>query len=337
MRDTGRMTQLIDDFRHLGQWLRGEWEPLSERTMPAPMKYELLHGELNGMHPRIAIDTEKHGNAPWSVQWSGRPGTGYMLLAEDGRGIGKFAAWIREYPETGVILHNAPGDLDTLDALGIHIGTGQFRDTMQEAYQLCSLPQGLKALAYRTLGVEMRSWEDVVWPASIDKLVRWMADALQLVGVDQRFSTTVTTPLTMGKCPACGTRGKGTNCKVCGEFISKVKVEHVPTAAAGILAHVLRHTVETAADEADEPYNPWRAMERMRVEGLRGKRAEGWEWDVLAETLGEPPILGIGNCELADAVEYGCGDADMTGQVAAVMERERQSDRWKIDDADKDR
>src|SRR5579872_1683027 len=27
MRETGRMTQLMEDFRHLGEWLAGEWAP----------------------------------------------------------------------------------------------------------------------------------------------------------------------------------------------------------------------------------------------------------------------------------------------------------------------
>ncbi len=53
----------------------------------------------------------------------------------------------------------------------------------------------------------------------------------------------------------------------------------------------------------------------MRVEGLRGKVPGQWEWDVIEEHLGEMPILSIANCSDEQALNYGCGDADYTGQV----------------------
>ena len=99
---------------------------------PEPVRYERLHGELNGMHRRIAIDTESHAGKPWSIQWSGYKGTGYMLFADDLRGIGKFAAWLRENPETEIVFHNASYDMEVLRTLGIPVR--RFRDTMQEAY-----------------------------------------------------------------------------------------------------------------------------------------------------------------------------------------------------------
>jgi hypothetical protein len=47
---------------------------------------------------------------------------------------------------------------------------------MMLSYHLGNLPQGLKALAYRLLGVRMKSWEDLVMPSSRAKMIAWLAD-----------------------------------------------------------------------------------------------------------------------------------------------------------------
>ena len=56
----------------------------------------------------------------------------------------------------------------------------------------------------------------------------------------------------------------------------------------------------------------------------------------MEEELGPAPILGIGNCELSEAVRYGCGDADVTGQVAVELERLRGGSRWLVAEGDRD-
>jgi hypothetical protein len=252
-----------------------------------------------------------------------------MLRADDERGLAKWEAYRREYdPE--IILHNAPQDLDTLDRMGVHVT--RFRDTLQEAYQLCYLPQGLKSLAYRLLGVEMRSWKEVVWPASVAAVSSWMEDAIGLA--ESGLQDATVTSLKTGTCEGCGKKGSSAECKVCGGSVLFDRTKYQPGPVEKILRHVLTYTAKT--EEEDEPYNPWKAIERMRVEGLRGKKAEEWEWEYLQGELGPIPILSIANADMKDAVEYAVGDADMTGQVAGEMEGLRGGERWRVEEEDVD-
>ncbi len=330
MRDTPRMSQLLEDFRHLGQWVRGEWKPPepAERTKdyklvetPAAFAFGPSNGVWHKHIPWCAVDTETDGGRPWSVQWSQKTGQGRMALATDTESLALLAALL---PTVEVRLHNAPGDFDTLAKMGIHIA--KWRDTMQEAYHLCSLPQGLKPLAYRLLGVEMRSWEDVVWPASVAAATGWIEDAIGLA--ETNLANAEVTYLKMGVCGGCGKRGRGQPCRHCGGPVGFRRTTYTPGAAQQILRHVLTHTAGTVEDE--KPYDPWKAMGRFRDEGLRGKKAEGWEWDFLEQELGRMPILSIANAPMADAITYAVGDADMTGRVAVELERLRGDARWEV-------
>jgi|HubBroStandDraft_6_1064221.scaffolds.fasta_scaffold41887_8 uracil-DNA glycosylase family 4 len=338
MRDTSKMSQLQEDFTHLGEWVKGEWKPPVSLSTQKDYKLvdspvDFAFGPSNGVwHRKVkwcAVDTEKHGSEPWSVQWSQKFGQGRIVRATDTESLALLQALL---PTVEVILHNAPGDLDTLDKLGIHITN--WRDTMQESFNLCSLPQGLKALTYRLFGVTMTSWEDTVWPASVDAVLIWIADAISLS--ESSLADTVVSPLKRGRCADCGHQHSRGKCK-CGcqsTRLTMKKVEHRPGAAESILRHVLQHTGKTMEEE--EPYNPWKALDRMKVEGLRGKKAEGWEWEYLEQELGPVPILGIGNCDIDSAVTYAAGDADFTGQVAVELARRRQDDRWRIAEEDRD-
>ena len=371
MRDTGKMTPLMDDFRHLGEWLRGEWEAPGSDTGHGPdpdraLDYALIStrdevqeyvqrpNALVEWSGRPAVDTESHGQSPWSVQFSIAPRTGRLIRVESRDALHEFGMWAHGRE---VALHNSPGDLDLCDKLGICFDRdpdtgwdrGRYRDTMQEAYQLCALPQGLKALAYRLFGAAMRSWEDVVWPASVTAFNTWAEAAIEQAR--SHLSQAVVTTLVRARCIDCGHQHTTGACKritdkltgtgtglVCGcksNNHSTEKVEWKASVVEQVLKHIIRYTTGTV--DADKPYHPWKALRRMRVEGLRGKCAEKWEWEVLEEWCGEVPVLGIGNVELDDAVQYGCGDADWTGRVAAELERQRGSERWKIAEEDRDR
>ncbi len=50
--------------------------------------------------------------------------------------------------------------------MGLEFPIKRMRDTMERAFLLGNLPQGLKALAYRELGMEMTDYMDVVLPWS---------------------------------------------------------------------------------------------------------------------------------------------------------------------------
>lgn len=315
MRETSKMTQLMEDFRNLGKWLNGEWVPPYLLADPEEKTdYRLITSatigdlrsylRLDRRYPYLAGDTEKHGSAPWSIQFSHTPGTGRMVRAEEKEALGMLNWWLQE-AGTEMVLHNAPQDLDTCEKMGVR--PVSFRDTMQESYNLCSFPQGLKALVYRTLGVTMRSWEDVVWPASVEAAVSWMEDARDIASSRPDI---ISHPLVRGRCVDCGHQHTKGPCKRDGCGCESVRVtferiEEKPSAMEGILKHVLRYTMSTQED--DDPYNPWDKLVEMREVGLRGKVAGEEEWQWMEEAVGRKvPILGIGNVEIGEAVRYGC-------------------------------
>jgi uracil-DNA glycosylase family 4 len=341
LRDTPRMSQLLEDWRHFGAWMKGEWVPPKPDTENTDyqlvgMAADFAFGPSNGVwRPRVkwcAVDTENHGPKPWSVQWSQRSGQGRMVLAEDEESLALLRVLL---PTVTVYLHNAPHDLDVLDKLGIHIT--DWRDTQQESYHLASLPQGLKPLVYRLFGYQMRGYQDVVWPHSVAALTGWMRKALAVA--QDSLTDVATKPLVRGKCGVCGHQHSTGPCRKCTcvagpEKRVFVSTSDVSSPVESVLRHVLRYTESTT--EAEDPYNGWDALRRMRVEGLRGKTAEAWEWDFVEQECGPMPLLGIANVPLDEAVQYGVGDADWTGRVAARLEQERQSDRWKIAKEDYD-
>jgi hypothetical protein len=276
-----------------------------------------------------------------------------MILAKDKAAIGRLAYQILELDLT-VVMHHAIHDLDDLWRMSVPVE--RFRDTMQEAFQHGGLPQALKPLAYRLFGMRMNSWEDLVRPPSVDAIVTWMMNAAEMA--EQSLTTVKTTELATWRCLECGHKAhaflpgvKGS--EKCGSKAGEWKttkggcpcthsstgnnLKHVvePGPTAKILRHILRYT--TAEQTGEEPYDPWSKMKEMRVEGLRDQVPERWEWEWLESELGSVPILGIGNCDLeTQAVPYGCGDADGTGQVARVLKERRDDKRYAIDPSDRD-
>jgi len=172
LHDTGMMIPLLEDFERMRKWLNGNWTPPRRDYEP---DYKIAtRDDIDSLrnYSLVALDTEDDGGKPWSIQYSVRAGTGRLVSIDDGQGI---AALRRLLPNKEVIMHNAPHDLGVLEQLGIHIT--KWRDTMQEAYHLGNLPQGLKPLAYRLLGIRMRSWQDVVEPSSRARMMDYLYSA----------------------------------------------------------------------------------------------------------------------------------------------------------------
>jgi len=232
---------------------------------------------------RIAVDTESHGGSPWSVQYSERPGMGRLVQVRDSEALSQLRGLL--YCAEEVVLHNASYDLEVLRKLGIHIRS--YRDTMQEAFHLGNLPQGLKALAYRLFRHTMTSYNETVRPASIEALQTWMIEALQIAQTD-----------------LCFTERVQLNTKV-KEVVHKGELE-------SLLDRLLRLT------DVSSEYDPWE-----RLHEFWNEPSNEWMVDYVTARVGHYPVLGIANCKLADAVNYACGDADWTGRVAVELARRR--------------
>lgn len=327
MRDGKMMTGLLEDFANLGRWLGEEgWWPRQAGEVEVDYRYANTCSDLVAYLDcyagilETACDTETHGKEKWSIQISHTPHTGRMILAGNKPVVDTFRDWTRA-TSAEWLFHYAAHDMDELDRYGIGPITN-WRDTMQESYHQTNLPQGLKPLAYRLLGVTMRSWEDVVWPASITAMVEWMQAGVVVAGVEQ-----ITETKTL-KCMDCGHRHSRGPCGKLGcgcvsTNMTNLKTEYKLSTAGSILKHLLRYT--TAEDQdLDTPYHPWKKLEQMKIDGLRGKTATTGEWQAIEEVLGPTPVLGIGNAEAGEQLRYAVGDADMTGQVATELARMRQ-------------
>lgn len=321
LREGRWMTYLLEDWENLERELDAPGDP------PAPeVNYRVLRAgaETAYMQSRycpypLGVDTEDHGGVPYSVQFSHCPGEGWFIYANDRETIGWFRQWVRGREQT---LHNADHDKEVERRMGIPVNT--IRDTQQEAFQLGNLPQGLKPLVYRLFRQTMTSWEDTVRPASITALVSWLSDALLVARAD--LYSTKTKEFKTCECGhsllahAGDKHDQKCSCRV---YTPRQEIVEVRGSAEALFDRLLKHT-----DVASE-YDPWERLADWRAESES-------EYMHIVARCGEYPILGIGNCSEAQAVQYAVGDADWTGRAAVELERRRDDSRFRIAPGDED-
>jgi uracil-DNA glycosylase family 4 len=191
MHDTAMMQPLMEDFKRAGEWLKGRWElPVDEWlgredyreiTTVEELQADFLGASGADWLPEynwLPVDTENDGPRPWSLQYSLRPGHGRLIAAERLDLIELFDHFLGSLWEfEGAVMHNATHDIAELEQMGIT--EFKWRDTMQESFHLANLPQGLKALAWRVLGISMQSWEDLVTPPSLERMKEWLVEKWQ--------------------------------------------------------------------------------------------------------------------------------------------------------------
>ena len=285
----------MEDWQAVGQFLTfgDDGDPEPERT-----DYEAIDSPrgLRGMEKSgtLGIDTESHNGRPWSVQVSWQRGFGVLIKAEDKRTLRHLAVGLDLYE---VVLHNAAYDLEVLRKLGIPVV--RFRDTMQEAFHLGNLPQGLKPLVYRLFRHTMTSYDETVRPASIRALQEWMLEASVVAERDLSYQATV-------------------------KLKTKTKEVVKPGPLSSLLTRALR-----LSDVASE-YDPWERLNAFWADPLNG-----WMTAHVEARCGPYPRLGIANCTTEEAVRYAVGDADWTARVAVELER-RRNGAFRIYDGDRD-
>lgn len=296
LHDTSQMVPLMEDFTRLGQWWRGRWQhkqPIEKRRYEVIESIKQLNREMANEHyDWLPVDTENDGPLPWSLQFSTEPGNGFLIFANRGDLIERFDL-LSTWGFQGMSMHNAPHDIDVLKKMGVEVN--KYRDTQQIAYHLSNVPQGLKALAWRLLGVRMRSWEDVVGPPSREKMVQWLSHAWD-VSSDQRI-------------------------RVETQLKTKVRVTYKPTEAERDLKRILSHSHKP-------DYDLW---EKVAEAGLL-------DLESLAE-CGSVPRMSIANCDLTNAVDYACQDADVQGQLTQALDDAREElmqGVWNVDKGDWD-
>lgn len=312
LRDTKYIGINIADWKRIGQHLNGTF------TSPTP-PFSYIHTSLITSTSQVdrmfslepvlfrgiqvvGVDTESH-RGPFSLQFSPSPGVGGMILADRKDLLSYLSAKYLKYRT--VVYHHAIHDLVETVEMGVH--TPYYVDTMQMAYHLCDQPQALKSLAWRLMGSNMRSWEDVVRPASVNALLEWMGNAYEIAEKDLGRDETV-----FYRRPY---RGKLS------------KVVHHESKSLSVFSRIAKHT------QTNEEYDPW-----DRVSDYETTYPEDYAY--IARRLGDCPTLGIRNARLEDAVVYGCSDAIHTAvlpQVLYDLRFEDGLDRFRIAPGDEDR
>lgn len=183
LRETKMMAIIQDDFKVLAKLLRGEARIGGVPDAYPYPRYTLVDHALTYMLPfqgsdppnTVAVDTETYGlhGAPWCMSYSVFPGTGAVILATNTEALASFARLVAD-PNITTILHNALYDLPVLAQMGVY--PANVRDSMVGAYNLQRLPQGLKVLAYRLVGMEMGTYAEQVAPATREKAIAYLEE-----------------------------------------------------------------------------------------------------------------------------------------------------------------
>lgn len=168
-----KMMMIRFDWMRLRQFLEGTLE-LPKDPYPFPDYAEVTDvQEVLALDPTRAIgaDTETlRGGYPFCLTYSQAPGTGRLIRVERPDLLHAFQRQLQNW-RAPILFHNWFYDWTVTEEMGLRFPHRHTVDTMAEVYRLGILPQGLKALSWRELGMEMQDFEDVVKPHSVAKVL----------------------------------------------------------------------------------------------------------------------------------------------------------------------
>lgn len=173
-----KMLQIRNDWIRLRRYMLGKLH-VPVDAYPDPDYKEADTADIKAIDPTIPMgsDTESSRSmGPYCYTYSQYPGTARLIRAENRYHLEllqeKMAIW-----ESILLFHNWLYDRGVTWNMGLRIPDRKVRDTMVKAFLLGNLPQGLKALAYRELGMEMVDFDDLVVPYSKMEVLRYYHDA----------------------------------------------------------------------------------------------------------------------------------------------------------------
>jgi len=293
-----KMLMIRNDWVRLSKYLKGKLHvPIDPYTTPDYREIpaeELLewHLECNDYSMPIACDTEitRHHD-PFCLTFSTSTGTGYLIRADNKDALEIFQDVLDRW--TGPILfHNWLFDQQVVSKMGLRFPDKRVVDTMVRVYHLGNLPQGLKALAYRLLGMKMSDFDDLVTPYSTPLCLQYIRDAHSMewpkpeeqMVRDAEGQWKLYKPQSMGtkfkrfltdysKNPAKDIYGSWDNWEdsheliesVCGPWPGK-DIRHVP----------FDKVIHYACRDADATLRLWEVLQRMTRQ-VRRKFQENWE------------------------------------------------------------
>lgn len=169
-----KMLQIRGDWHRLGLWIKG-CLPLREDGFIGNEDYQEVTdaSELAALDPTrpLACDTEStRKRQPHCLTFSQDAGRGRLIRASRTDLLRGFQRHLDEW-EADILFHNWLYDAPVTEALGLSFPVLRVVDTMARVFHLGNLPQGLKALAFRELGMVMDDFEDVVSPHSTQNVL----------------------------------------------------------------------------------------------------------------------------------------------------------------------
>jgi uracil-DNA glycosylase family 4 len=158
-----KMLQIRNDFIRLGKYIKGRLHAPVDDRIPS---YSMWDGSgFLDTRATLACDTEvTRFKEPWCITFSDAPGTGHMIMADDKEKLAAFQWCLDDWQ--GPILGHNWDMFDSFVVAEMGLRFPPVIDTMRRAFHLGNLPQGLKALCYRLLGMKMRDFDDLVTPYS---------------------------------------------------------------------------------------------------------------------------------------------------------------------------
>ncbi len=287
LRDTAKMTEIIQDFQVIREVLNGETGVrVYNRGSQAAFIYTLIEkpeevrASMAFNKNLLAVDTESilpdgiNGvGIPWCLTFAvNSENHGFMIKAGNEECLQEFRSWVQADRVT-VVLHNALYDLKVLAQMGVY--PKKYHDTMGAAYLLQDLPKGLKPLGYRLLDVKMTAYEDMIREKQIELSLDYFR---QIAG---RKWPDPPQELVFDK------RG-----------IRKVKKPQ------NIIKKVKRALGDLAKNSQLDLQERW--------EGMDGKNQ-------VEEVLGRFPVVSLADVPFTAALKYACTDAIVTGLVYPIL------------------
>lgn len=173
-----KMLMLRTDWQRLRSYRNGNLL-LPQDDYPDPDYREADEDDIEALDPTkpLAGDTEfNRKRDPFCLTFTQHPGSGRLIRADNSSLLQAFATKTRKW-EHAILFHNWLADQPITEKMGLHLPPHRIVDTMVRVFHLGNLPQGLKALAYRELGMVMQDFEDLVKPYSEQLVLRYYRQA----------------------------------------------------------------------------------------------------------------------------------------------------------------
>lgn len=179
-----KMLHIRTDWARLRKYLRGtldiaydEYEGAEDYT-EIDDPYE-INEDMSGMQDLpLACDTENaRDGTPFCLTYSVFPGRARLIRATNLAALEHLQRFLNEW-EGPILWHNWLHDNKITDRMGLRFPRRRIVDTMVRVFELGNLPQGLKALSYRELGMKMLDFDDLVSPHSAKIVLSYLREAM---------------------------------------------------------------------------------------------------------------------------------------------------------------